>query len=383
MQKPKSKYNSLKEWKKDFPVHYRDAKSQGHIEELCRIFGWDLPIIKEYHPRGYWDNKENCIGEAKKYKTISEWIKKSMGSYTAAKKYNWVDECKTHMINKRTTIVGSGYWNNKEICIEEAKKYKTRSEWGKKSAGSYLAAKRNGWFDECTSHMIRDRVKSGHWYVKENCIEEAKKYKTRTEWSKKSNTSYNFARKHDWFDECTVHMVSKRVKNGYWTKERCIEEAKKYKTRTEWQKNSSSSYGAARKHDWFDECIEHMIIKQLKNGYWQIKENVLFESKKYKTIKEWEKNSSSSYSTAGRNGWLDECTSHMIRDRVKNGYWTKERCIEEAKKYKTRTQWQKKSGGSYTTSLRNGWHDECTEHMVRKRVTKMMDDYGNKVREIY
>ncbi len=52
-------------------------------------------------------------------------------------------------------------------------------------------------------------------------------------------------------------------------------------------------------------------------------------------------------------------------------------------KYSSLKEWRKKSGGSVKVAKKNNWFDECTEHMVRKRVTKMMDDYGNKVREIY
>jgi len=225
MGKPKSKYSSLKEWKKDFPVHYRDAKSQDHIEELCRIFGWDLPIIKERHPRGYWTNKENCIEEAKKYDTITEWQKNSGSSYGAARKNGWFDECTEHMVILQ---VKKGHWNVKENCIEEAKKYKTISEWLKKSRFSYDVSKKNNWLDECTEHMVSKYVKKGHWNVKSNCIEEAKKYKTISEWSKKSNGSYESARNNGWLDECTEHMVRKRVNRGYWQiRENCIEESKK------------------------------------------------------------------------------------------------------------------------------------------------------------
>ena len=40
-------------------------------------------------------------------------------------------------------------------------------------------------------------------------------------------------------------------------------------------------------------------------------------------------------------------------------YWTKERCIEDAKKYSSRYEWQKKSGSAYLSAWKNGWVDEC------------------------
>jgi hypothetical protein len=52
-------------------------------------------------------------------------------------------------------------------------------------------------------------------------------------------------------------------------------------------------------------------------SYWQIKENVLAEALNYKTRSEWVKNSSSSYNSANKNGWVDECSTHMIKRKNK------------------------------------------------------------------
>lgn len=60
-----------------------------------------------------------------------------------------------------------------------------------------------------------------------------------------------------------------------------------------------------------------MIQKSKPKGYWDIKENVLNEAKKYETKKEWDSMSTSSYQAAYRNGWVGECTKHMIKK--KNG----------------------------------------------------------------
>ena len=46
--------------------------------------------------------------------------------------------------------------------------------------------------------------------------------------------------------------------NGYWTKERVLEDAKKYETRNEWKKKSSASHSKARDEGWYSECVIHM-----------------------------------------------------------------------------------------------------------------------------
>ena len=67
------------------------------------------------------------------------------------------------------------YWT-KEKCIEEALKYTSRSEFQKKSKGSYVACYKNGWLDIVCEHMSKIRHEKGYW-TKERCLEEALKYK--------------------------------------------------------------------------------------------------------------------------------------------------------------------------------------------------------------
>lgn len=40
---------------------------------------------------GYWNNKENCANEAKKFKNLKDFRKNSIGAYKVAKKYNWLE----------------------------------------------------------------------------------------------------------------------------------------------------------------------------------------------------------------------------------------------------------------------------------------------------
>ena len=44
--------------------------------------------------------------------------------------------------------------------------------------------------------------------------------------------------------------------------------------------------------------------------------------------------------------------------------WFKENVFEEAKKYKTITEKQKKCGGAYHNALKNGWLNEMT-HFIK------------------
>ena len=57
-----------------------------------------------------------------------------------------------------------------------------------------------------------------------------------------------------------------KKKNGYWTYETCMEESRKYNTRSEFKKGSKGAYNVARENGWIDDffpkCNDLAIIKQ-------------------------------------------------------------------------------------------------------------------------
>ncbi len=48
-------------------------------------------------------------------------------------------------------------------------------------------------------------------------------------------------------------------------------------------------------------------------------------------------------------------------------YWTKERCKDESIKYKSRYSFQKNSGSAYSSAFKNGWLDEICSHIVNRK----------------
>lgn len=156
----------------------------------------------------------------------------------------------------------------------------------------------------------------------------------------------------------------KQLPNGYWTIETCIEDAKKYDNALEWRKNSNTAYVKAIEFDCLNECTKHMKELRKPNGYWT-KERCIEEAKKYQTSGDWQKTSSSSYIYARKNNWLDECTKHMKKSRKPIGWWTLERCIDEFKKYKNSGEIRKGNPGCYDIAYKNGWLKECTKYFKK------------------
>jgi len=110
--------------------------------------------------------------------------------------------------------------------------------------------KKNGW-------MLLNKAKTGGlgskniWY-KDRCKCEALKYKTKKEFIEKCGGAYNSARKNGWIDEITSHMIVGRKAKGYWNFENCYNEALKYRIKEDFKKNSSGAYNSARKNMWLD-----------------------------------------------------------------------------------------------------------------------------------
>lgn len=98
----------------------------------------------------------------------------------------------------------------------------------------------------------------GYWDVKEHCLEEAKKYPTRVGLKKGNNTVYKKLTERGWLQEAFENTPMQIKPVGYWSKERCVEEALKYTHRSDFEKHSKSAYGKAVKQKWISEICEHM-----------------------------------------------------------------------------------------------------------------------------
>lgn len=254
-----------------------------------------------------WSHKL-VLEEAKKYGTIQEWSTGMPGSYGYALKTKKIDggsffaKCTAHM-----TVRPS--WSD-EIILKEAKKYTNVKEWYK-SSGSLNAARKRGkeFYAKCTAHMAPLNRK----WNDEDLLESARKYKTKSEWAEYDGSAYVIAIKNKkLFLKCTAHMEKMKIKPSVWTEPAILEEVKKYKTRKEWAKNSASSYSAARKLGaaFINLCTAHMARKII-----EYNEQLLLESaKKYKTITEWKTKDRPAHWAAQKIGkaFIEKCKAHMM-----------------------------------------------------------------------
>ena len=265
---------------------------------------------------------------------------------------------------------------------------------------------------------VENGKKKRKW-TPEMCHDEAMKYKTKTDFQKGNPGAYIYARKHelldkfDWFEEIKKH-------NGYWTRERCEEEARKYKTKGEFLRGCSAAHSASVRNGWLDDydwlvdqridvvkgkidSVYVYVFKDTKVAYvgrtlmrrqkkrdkehiFNIEaDNVARYAKKHHvsvppmtilesdlTLEEgleredyWRK-------------WYEQHGYTMLNriatgvgkgslGAIGQGKWNRRTCREEALKYKSASEFEVNSSGAYAAALRNGWLKDYTWFAVLKK----------------
>jgi hypothetical protein len=157
---------------------------------------------------------------------------------------------------------------------------------------------------------------------------------------------------------------------GYWDKEKCAEEAKKWNTRLEFKKGCIGAFSRARLDGYLDEICEHMFYAIMPKGYWN-KEKCVEESLKHTTRKSMRSNSKGAYGYAVRNGFIDEICEHMTGGKARKNppKAPNKELFElhrvEALRYKTRHKFFRGSTKVYIEALRNKWIEKICKHMTK------------------
>ena len=85
-----------------------------------------------------------CLEESKKYKSKSEMKKMNQSAYNASVQNNWINDFFESLKKE------NGFWDNLDRCKEEASKYKNWKMLAIKCGSCYNAIKQNGWKDAIT-----------------------------------------------------------------------------------------------------------------------------------------------------------------------------------------------------------------------------------------
>lgn len=241
----------------------------------------------------YW-TKERCFSEFRKYSTKKDFVKNSPGAFTAMRRNDWIKEVWHELDNKignlilRCVYVYEFKDNHAYVGLTSNIKKRDKNhnkikspvgrhilETGQKPKLIKLTDYIN--VDEAVEIEIKtiDKYHKNKWTLlnntsggetgcsvlfwdKETCLSAAKKCKTKNEFVKKFHGAWDSAKRHNWLSEIQTLFPEINKPRGYWTKEKCQEEAAKYDMKEKFRKGSSSAYTMSIKNNWFKEITKHM-----------------------------------------------------------------------------------------------------------------------------
>lgn len=103
-----------------------------------------------------------------------------------------------------------------------------------------------------------------------------------------------------WLKPLPLGIISK------WTRDAILEESKKYSSRTEFAQNSPTAYQHACKDKSIFKEMPWIKEKKKPDGYWNVKEHVLEEGKKYRNRTAFSVGAYTAWKNAKKYGWIDE-----------------------------------------------------------------------------
>lgn len=193
---------------------------------------------------------------------------------------------------------GSVKWLHDE-CIKASLLCDSRIEFHLKFCGAYYSAKNNNWLNEIYSILEDKRIKL--YWTYDKCMEIALKYRTKKEFYTSDKNVYNACRRNNWLNCICSHMKSSKKPNGYYTYDKCKEIALKYKTKKDFLLNENFIYQKCKANNWLNDICYNMI----QNIHWDYdKCKKLAETCKSRT--EFNIKSQSAYYKSKINKWLDE-----------------------------------------------------------------------------
>lgn len=283
--------------------------------------------VRGYLPSGYW-TEERCLEVAKLCISKNEMRSKYSGAYYAAKKHDWLNN---YTWFKKPEIKIK--WT-KEACFEAVKECLNMSEFRHKYKSAYQASKKGGWFEEISKLFEHKPQITYQDITFELCCKISKNCQTLNQFIIYYPLFYKKAITNKWLDKFTWLKTKqdKKKPEKNWTFEKVIDCALQCQTKKEFKKKFRGAYEAAYKNKWIDK-LDFLVSDKFQWTFEKCKEVI----EKCATLKEFTTKYHQAYSKCVREKWLDKLIDSSKRHIT---YYTDEQCIEEAKKYKTLTEFR-------------------------------------------
>lgn len=286
-------------------------------------------------------------------------------------------------------------------CKKDALGYQTKKDWAKASPKFVSAARRNnGWYEECTKHMISALIGAPRKWTPEKCKESSSHHTNVTDWKSEDYAAYAAAKRYNWLSAVTTHF--KPIGNHYSrllyicrirnTKLVYVGLSANFKKRVSSHRASKRFSEIAAEHG--DNSIrffkltdninadkaaklESLLIEKYRaRGFTLLNrkkggglggspskwtyETVKIDAGLYEHIGEWSMKSHAAYTTALQNDWLNKLIEQGVIKRLNNekGFWTLCRIKETAINSNSRKEWRTNYPVAYDKAVELDIHND-------------------------
>lgn len=257
-------------------------------------------------------------------------------------------------------------WDEENIS-QEAAKYSSRREFEKSSPAAFRAAYR---LDLLPKLFPNDR--QNRKWDEESLSKEAAKYLTRGEFKTKDPGAYYATLRFDLIDKFFPIKLHSGSPIKKWDQRTVSQEASKYSSKSEFQKNNQSAYLVALRLGLLDKLFPDTEPQKR----WD-EESISREAAKYSSRSEFADNSQGAYTAAKRLGILTKLFPNILSGGGPRK-WDEETISREAAKYSSRSEFQKNNVNAYHAALRSGLIDKLFPIRYKKRnknISEPEDDF--------
>ena len=239
----------------------------------------------------------------------------------------------------------NGYWTV-ERSLEEARKYRTRTELEKNAYGAYKVLWKSGLLDACEFEEVK---KPKGYYTKELCLEIAGGFKTRSDLYRGCKGAYNFIRENDLWAEVPWIEPPKNVNADGW----CLytyefPDGRVYVGITTNPKERDLAHRGLRKNK-----NSAVYGHHLKTGLPIPEMNVVLRGLSAKEASGKEREFVGMYENDGSKTVLNKAKPGGLGNAYRK--WTSDEAIEaEARKYRTVNEFRRGSAGAYCAARKRG-----------------------------
>lgn len=251
---------------------------------------------------GYWNDKELCKKESLKYGCKYDFERRCYGAYNAARRNGWLDEFfqgkgvvgKFQNAENRIHCVYVYEIEGFNTCyVGRTSRINIRDRQHRNGVLRHGAAEHDGLYKFCNEHGIE----IPRYKILEDKLTAIESQKAEEKWLKEY-----ICKGWNALNKGAVGVGKGSLGSALkWTYERCLEESRKYHSRSAFKNGNMSAYNSAKRNGWLNDL--YPIVLKKENGYWNKLENCQDAASKCNGAKELAKRFGGCYNAVRKNNW--------------------------------------------------------------------------------